>query len=66
MPADEQRQAIAEFLSMTVQDLWELIHHQAPPTTVEGLQAEVAALRLDVADLRASLTKVADTLNAKL
>ena len=40
VPADEHRHAVAEFLGVTVQDVWEMIHDKAPPATVEALQAE--------------------------
>ena len=66
VPADEQRQAIANFLGVTVQELWEMIHRSASPTTLDGLQAEVAELKRDIADLRDTLAQVTESLNARL
>lgn len=65
VPADEHRHEVAEFLGITVQEVWEMIHEKAPPTSLEALQAEVAELKRDIGDLKVQFQAIAQALNAE-
>lgn len=62
IPADEHRHEVAEFLGVTVQDVWEMIHEKAPPASLDALQAEMAGLKRDLADLRSKFEAIANSL----
>jgi len=64
-PSDEHRYAVAEFLGVTVQELWEMIHHEAPPASLEALQGEVAAIKRDIEDLKVMLQTIVERVQVK-
>ena len=65
LPADEQRHLVAEFLGVTVQELWEMIHEEAPPVTLEELQQEMSAVRRDIQDLKTTVGWLTDALEQR-
>lgn len=68
-PADESRHAIAEYLGITVQEVWELLHHHTaadhptPTGMVEQLQRDVEGLRREIVDLKAKFDEIAQIVN---
>jgi len=58
VPADESRQAVAEYLGMTIQEVWELIYDTAPPISLESVQQDVAEIRRELADLKRKIDEL--------
>ncbi|MGI9606786.1 MAG: helix-turn-helix transcriptional regulator [Acidimicrobiales bacterium] len=56
-PDDKHKHAIAEFLGITVQDVWELQHNATDPLSFTLLNDRVSALERDVEDLKRQLAE---------
>ena len=55
LPDDELRQKVAEYLGITVGEVWELMHNESAPASLEALHQDIADLQRDIADIREQL-----------
>jgi transcriptional regulator with XRE-family HTH domain len=46
---------VAEFLGVTVAEVWTMVNSEEPPTSLEIVRQEVEALKRDVTDLRSQI-----------
>ena len=60
MPDDKLRNRLADYLGVSVGELWELIHFDAVPVSLGQVQSDVATLQDEVSNLKKQLRKLED------
>ncbi len=58
LPDDELRQKVADYLGITVGEVWELMHGEVAPASLGSLQSEVADMQRAIKDLQAKLREL--------